>query len=855
MGNDYESRRTNKRLNKKAGREAAAKEDSRDKRQRVKGRPKIRRLCQGPCYKDPAISIDDVMWRESDDEAAEAWTRPSKEHIKADSAAVSMDGRSVKQAAKQMRLSTMADPTAVVASAAAAEKLAERRQKDHLAAAAAATADRPPAQPRIEEPPPVAFAALPPPLARFMGNHGFESPTTVQAKVWKAAAKLRDVLAVAQPGSGKTLAYLLSMAACLMREDPAEGTSAVAGSASDGGDTLPAPRGLVLVPTRELAQQVAAVARDLRAVSGSLRTTCIHGGAERAPQIAALGRRPALLVATPGRLLDLMDCSALSLSQVKVIALDEADKMLSLGFQPQLERLGAVLLSKAAGIAKSSSGSGKARKRPQVLLCTATMPEAVSGAAAAWLHNPVSCRIAGGGAGGFTTAISTTVTQVVQVCAEHKKARKLLKHLETVRSAASHRRNPPRCLVFTNRVKTAKFVAKTIGEAGHRVALLHGQRPQNEREVAMTDFRSGKASVLVATDVAGRGLHVASLPVVVNYDFPSNLDTYVHRVGRTGRLAADGHALSFFTRNMAPLASELLSLLQGHDQAVDPNLVRLSTAYQSAVAQLDGNHPQPVEDDSSDGEEAAMSTANGSRGATSGQPPSGPRGMQGGGLTSDHSRPVAPGAPEDLFEGLDRILSSPSDETEESRARERAAMAGGSGSRAEPSEGERNRHRSKEAAAAARKAPQLSSHVEWSKHEHKMPMEALAKGSDVSRNVSRRPIGAPTRQKGALSSHMSQSGTGSSGAAKAALEQQHQKSDEDPGRHPAGFPERLDPQAVPGSLEESQGEPCETAPAAGAALGGNRSKRRAGAIGGRLRKKLAKERAALSAGVPVAAVH
>lgn len=851
MGNDYEARRANKRLNKKAGREAAEKSDARDKRVRVKGRPKIRRLCRGPCYNDPAISMDDVMWRESDDEAAEAWTQPGKEHIKTAASEVSIDGRPTKQAAKQMRLSTAADPTAVVASAAAAEKLAERRQRDHQAAASAAAA-APAAQPRIEEPPPESFAALPPLLASFMGNQGFETPTAVQARVWKAAAKRRDVLAVAQPGSGKTLAYLLSMAARLMGGSQ---TCDIPLPATDEEHVLPAPRALVLVPTRELAQQVAAVARGLRVVSSSLRTACIHGGAERAPQIAALGRQPALLVATPGRLLDLMDASAVSLGKVEITALDEADKMLSIGFQPQLDRLRDVLLPPHA--AKQTA------RRPQVLLCTATMPDLVSAAAAMWLRKPVSCRINGSNAEGSGNAISSSVTQVVQVCAEHKKPRKLLRHLESVRSAATERRNPPRCLVFTNRVKTAKYVAKTVSEAGHRVALLHGQRPQNEREAAMMDFRSGKASVLVATDVAGRGLHVASLPVVVNYDFPSNLDTYVHRVGRTGRLAADGHALSFFTRNMAPLASELLLLLQEHNQAVDPNLVRLGSAYQEAVAQLGGDAPQPVEDDSSDGEEAAMRAADVSGGVASGDSPPSVFGNHKGrprpALTRLHVPP--PGAPEDLFEGLDRILSGPSAHETTDVTRQEAATVNisdmaidmdtqmGAQTEGDP------RHRHREAAAAARKAPQLSTHAEWSKHEHKMPEEAQAKGAAVSRNVSRRPIGGPSTRGGKPTPSR---GTGSGRADVVAVplekaQQQRAKGIHGRKANPSFAGEDHEKTAATVPLVGSQGVADEERPPAGVALGGSsRTKRRGGAIGGRLRKKLAKQRAAVSAGAPVA---
>jgi superfamily II DNA/RNA helicase len=178
------------------------------------------------------------------------------------------------------------------------------------------------------------------------------------------------------------------------------------------------------------------------------------------------------------------------------------------------------------------------------------------------------------------------VVQVVQVCAEHKKTAKLMKHLAGVRAGAAGRRAQPRLLIFANRIKTARYLHREVAAAGWRAALLHGDRPQEERDAAVQDFRSGKAQVLVATDVAARGLDIRNLPYVVNYDFPPDLDTYVHRVGRAGRLAADGHAYSFLTRELAPLARPLAALLEAHAQPLDPNLLKLAEAYEVAAAKL-----------------------------------------------------------------------------------------------------------------------------------------------------------------------------------------------------------------------------------------------------------------------------
>ncbi|KAL6764959.1 P-loop containing nucleoside triphosphate hydrolase protein [Haematococcus lacustris] len=463
-----------------------------------------------------------------------------------------------------------------------------------------------------------------------MLSQGFAEPTPVQAACWPPACAGQDVQGVAQPGSGKTLAYLLSAAVRLQ----------VLGHTAKSQPRGPAL--LVITPTRELAQQVAQVWRGgLRAATG-LRCACVYGGVPREQQVASLAKLPHVLVATPGRLLDLVDHGLLHITPpspgsattprpaaeaaaaaaggaqgveavpaascpegVAVVVLDEADKMLSLGFEPQLARLHQLLLpatpavgsrdpatksaSKAGSAAskrhRSSAGGLEAREalpapcRPQVLLFTATMPAAVAEAAARWLH-PDAVKVAVNSAS--AEAISKTITQVVQVCAEHKKPAKLLRHLVQVQARAGAVRNPPRILVFANRVKTVRYLHELLAKEGYRVVQLHGARSQLEREEAMRLFKAGKAQVMVATDVAARGLDIRLLPYVVNYDFPSSLDTYIHRVGRTGRLAAYGHSYSFFTRNLARIAGPLIQLLQQHEQAIDPNLAQLADAWQQA---------------------------------------------------------------------------------------------------------------------------------------------------------------------------------------------------------------------------------------------------------------------------------
>ncbi|KAK9811040.1 hypothetical protein WJX73_008413 [Symbiochloris irregularis] len=297
-----------------------------------------------------------------------------------------------------------------------------------------------------------------------------------------------------------------------------------------------------------------------------LQTAVVTGGADRDRQASLLQDSPHIVVATPGRLLDLVDAGQLSLAEVHYLVLDEADKMLDMGLRPQLERIKQLALPQKRLSRKQAAEKGK--RHVQVMLFTATMPDSLQQEADTWLRKPERMHVVMNGA-----CISPTITQVVHVCAEHKKPAKLLKHLQNVQALVAGTRNRPRMLIFTNRIKTARFVHETVAAADFRTALLHGDRSQPEREAALADFRSGKAQILVATDVAARGLHIQGLPYVVNYDFPTNMHSYIHRTGRTGRLASHGHCFSFFSRSLAPLAKPLVQLLQEHGQAVDPNLM------------------------------------------------------------------------------------------------------------------------------------------------------------------------------------------------------------------------------------------------------------------------------------------
>ena len=341
---------------------------------------------------------------------------------------------------------------------------------------------------------------------------------------------------------------------------------------------------------------------------------------------------------------------------IRTVVLDEADKMLSsAGIAEQLAEIRQAL-PEGGGQASSPSLSSPSPSSSQLqcMLVSATMPASVSRLAAVWLGEGFASVGEGGGGGGgggggegegtpaarlqaansfLSSPSSSGVTQVVTVCAEHKKPVKLLKHLSRARDAASAagERHAPRVLIFANRIKTVQFVAdflraqerkqleekrkaaeraanksgKGPGGGGSskgsrnnsssppsasrtssKIETLHGDRTQPERDAALAAFRAGKATVLVATDVAARGLDVSGLRHVVNYDFPSNLESYEHRVGRAGRDGKGGHVSSFFGRPLAPLARGVVAFLQEHGQGVDPNLVRLAEAYEVAKERM-----------------------------------------------------------------------------------------------------------------------------------------------------------------------------------------------------------------------------------------------------------------------------
>lgn len=348
---------------------------------------------------------------------------------------------------------------------------------------------------------------LAPALLSTLNDQGLTSPTPVQAEAIPAVLKGRDVLAQAQTGSGKTLAYALPLLQRLM---------AVAPAREDAPRQRPTPV-LILVPTRELATQVSEVLRDLaRPLAQSIKVGTLFGGVSINPQLMSLRSGADVVVATPGRLLDVVNHNALHLGQVQQLVLDEADRLLDLGFADELQRLMALLPAQR-----------------QTLLFSATFEPAVQGLAEALLREPVRISIAP------TEAHTPNITQRA-IAVDDKKRTAVLRHLIT-----EHPQQ--RMLVFVATRYACEHVANKLYLAGIFATAFHGEMSQGARQTVLDEFKAGRWDVVVTTDLASRGIDIALLPIVVNYDLPRSATDHTHRIGRTARAGASGLAVSFVT--------------------------------------------------------------------------------------------------------------------------------------------------------------------------------------------------------------------------------------------------------------------------------------------------------------------
>lgn len=376
--------------------------------------------------------------------------------------------------------------------------------------------------------------SLPDYVANTIKRMNYTEPTPIQAQGFSLALSGRDSVGIAQTGSGKTISFMLPACVHIHHQEPLR--------SGDG------PIALILCPTRELAIQCQTVAAEFGKAS-RIRSTCIYGGASKGPQIRDLERGCEIVVATPGRLIDLLEMRKLTLSRVTYMVLDEADRMLDMGFEPQIRKI-----------------FDQIRPDRQVLMWSATWPKEVRKLAEDFLNDYVQINI-----GNINIHANHNILQIVDVCDEYEKENKLVKLLEEIMGEKENK-----TIIFCETKRKTDEITRRLRRDGWPAMCIHGDKSQPEREWVLKEFRSGKSPILLATDVASRGLDIPDINFVVNFDYPNSGEDYIHRIGRTARANRTGTAYTFFTHSNGKNAAELVSVMQEAKQVVPPKLQDLA---------------------------------------------------------------------------------------------------------------------------------------------------------------------------------------------------------------------------------------------------------------------------------------
>ncbi|KAM0707125.1 hypothetical protein Q7P35_006456 [Cladosporium inversicolor] len=362
---------------------------------------------------------------------------------------------------------------------------------------------------------------------------GFAKPTAIQSQGWPMALSGRDVVGVAETGSGKTLSYCLPAIVHINAQPllaPGDG-----------------PIVLILAPTRELAVQIQEEVSKF-GKSSRIRNTCVYGGVPKGQQIRDLAKGVEVCIATPGRLIDMLEMGKTNLRRITYLVLDEADRMLDMGFEPQIRKI-----------------IGQIRPDRQTCMWSATWPKEVRQLAADYQSNWIQVTV-----GSMELSANHRITQQVEVVSEFEKRDKMLRHIEKIMEDKASK-----VLVFTGTKRVADEITRFLRQDGWPALSIHGDKQQNERDWVLNEFKMGKSPIMVATDVASRGIDVKDITHVFNYDYPNNSEDYIHRIGRTARAGRMGTAITLFTTDNAKQARDLVNVLKEAKQQIDPRLAEM----------------------------------------------------------------------------------------------------------------------------------------------------------------------------------------------------------------------------------------------------------------------------------------
>ncbi|VDK70140.1 unnamed protein product [Litomosoides sigmodontis] len=385
-------------------------------------------------------------------------------------------------------------------------------------------------------------AGFPPAIAEKIKKTCFQKPTVIQSISWPVALTGYDMISIARTGSGKTLAYTLPAIVHMQNQQEMK--------------NVRGPAVLILAPTRELVQQISSMVMNFHS-----KVASAYGGSGRDQQIRAIRAGVDILVAAPGRLLDFLITDVLNLNRCTYLILDEADRMLDMGFEPQIRRIVSMI-----------------RPDRQTLMFSATWPKEVRALANDFLADPVFVNV-----GSLKLSANRNIIQLVEVVEENQKEEKLLEFLGKI-SNEQHCKT----LVFVGMKRTADWLTRLIRKKGYPALSLHGDKSQTERNFVMNDFKNGECSTLIATDVAARGLDVNDIKYVINFDCPKNIEDYIHRIGRTARHDKTGTSYTLCTLNDRPIADDLIDVLKEAKQAIPSDLLELGSGSRRSTKSYRG---------------------------------------------------------------------------------------------------------------------------------------------------------------------------------------------------------------------------------------------------------------------------